>query len=203
MSNFSTIIRESLERQVTPTTTLADLYSQLSRATGIDQERIEHIINGAITELSPEQIASIAKAIMVPAQRLQQIYANDHAYLSFVDIYTKEAKGGDLANLIADLVQRRLDAILKPILQRMDEIEDRALQRARFDREPALAPSTQEKSISTGTRVPAFDWLTDSMHGRVKEHLVPVEASIEPERERHIEPPAFASLKRQLGALSI
>lgn len=202
MSNFSTIIRESLERQVTPTTTLADLYSQLSRATGIDQERVQHLVNGVITELSEEQVASIAKVIGVPAQRLQQIYANDRAYLSFVGIYTKETKGGDLSNLIADLVQRRLDAILKPILQRMDEIEDRALQRVRFDREPALAQATQEKSISTGVPVPAFQFLTDAMYGRTKAHQTPTVAPLEPSRT-HIEPPAFASLKRQLGALSV
>lgn len=203
MSNFASFVREELERQVTPTRTIGDLISQMSASTGIDQERIGHIINGAITELSPEQIAGIARILMVPVRRLQELYANDLAYLRFTGVFAeKAAKSDDMAEKIAKLIQERLEIALRPILVRVSELEDRALQRVRFEREPALAQATQEKSISTGTRIPAFDWLTDSMHGRVKAHLAPVEVPLEPSRTP-VSPPAFEMLKRQLSALSI
>lgn len=204
MGNFSVFIHESLERQVSPVTTMADLLSQLAAATGLDQDRIGHIVNGAITELSSEQIASIARALQVQPQRLQDIYNGDMAYTRFTNTFmAKEQRVVDtdeLAEVIAATVEAKLKTALAPVLARLDDIEDRAMQRARFDRQPAL---TQEKAVNTGSRIPAFDFLTDVMHHKAI-YTPPVEeTSIEPERDRHIVPPAFLALQRAAGALNI
>ena len=203
MSNFASFVRESLERQVTPTRTLADLYAQMAASTGIDRERIQQLANGVITELSGEQVAGIARVLMVPAQRVAQIYANDLAELQAAGQFSQKER--KMLHIYEDellkLIESKVDELLRPYLVRQRELEDYALQRQRFE-QPASQPqqpATAEKAISTGVPVPAFRLLTDYMSGRVRyAQPAPVEPVIPSATV-----PAFEALKRQLGALSV
>lgn len=223
MSNFKgngrlgALLRDTIYNQQSPTNTIGDIIYRVRSRAGMENDRIANVLSGVLIPLSDEQLQAIASELGLNYQDVRVLYDADWAainqtdpatrpYQSFLDIMSKEKRVIDtdeLGKLIGDLVARTLEEKMRPILVRLSEIEHRTMRMVDFDLPGVQIASTQEKSISTGTRVPAFDWLTDSMHGRVKAHLEPVETSIEPERDRHIEPPAFAMLKQQLRALNI